>query len=67
MKFNISLEWWNAVDNTEPKEDHLDYLTHEAVSLIGEKLEDGFVAGELFASRGLLDYRGYWEVKVSAA
>lgn len=65
MKLNISCEWWNAADNTEPQKDHLDYLTSEAVSLIGEKLEDGFVAGELFTSRGLTDYRGYWEVKAA--
>lgn len=47
MKINISVEWWNADDRSEPKRDYKDELVESAIKQVPGMILEGFTSGQL--------------------
>jgi hypothetical protein len=68
MKINISVEWWNADDRSEPKRAHKEELVESALKKVPGMILEGYTSGQLLENLCVSDkdpnegvnYQGAW-------
>ena len=64
MKIQINIEWWENEGQDEIPETDKNYLIQDAIEMVNDKIEDGYVAGELYVvMENGTQYNGTWELK----
>lgn len=62
MKTIIEIKWW-TVENEDPKPEHLNNLTVDAIDHIHPLIQEGYTSGNLSTEVDGWDYMGWWTLK----